>query len=85
MLVPLNCYPQKRLLSWSAPDRPGIAKRLSRKGGEVMRAPVERPPGPENEELVTANGPQIREEITKRIETEHASRGCFTRFSKGRI
>ena len=65
MLVLLNYYPQKRLLSWSAPDRPGISKRFSRKRGEVMHAPVERPPGPENEEARQANEPRIREAIKK--------------------
>jgi hypothetical protein len=63
MSVPIDCYPQKWVLSRSPLDRLGIFKRVSRKRGEVMHAPVERPPGPENDEARQANEPRIREAI----------------------
>ena len=45
MSVPIDCYPQKWVLSRSPLDRLGIFKRISRKRGELMLAIVQLPSG----------------------------------------
>ena len=45
MSVPIDCYPQKWVLSRSPLDRLGIFKRVSRKRGELMLAIVQLPSG----------------------------------------
>ena len=45
MSVPIDCYPQKWVLSRSPLDRLGIFKRISRKRGELMLAAAEMPSG----------------------------------------
>ena len=45
MWVPIDCYPQKWVLSRSPLDRLGIFKRISRKRGELMLAAAEMPSG----------------------------------------